>query len=72
MSIELPVTVEDQLRNLAAKQGATEGLLTKPEERLEQEPDWVKQAKGESALPPVQQIPAQPDESRMAREVPRG
>ena len=33
------------LENLAAKQGATEGLLTKPEERLEQEPDWVKQAK---------------------------
>ena len=34
------------LENLAAKQGATEGLLTKPEERLEEEPDWVKQAKG--------------------------
>ncbi len=34
------------LENLAAKQGATEGLLTKPEERLEDEPDWIKQAKG--------------------------
>ena len=33
------------LENLAAKQGATEGLLTKPEERLEDEPDWIKQAK---------------------------
>ena len=33
------------LENLAAKQGASEGLLTKPEERLEQEPEWVKQAK---------------------------
>ena len=33
------------LENLAAKQGATEGLLTKPEERLEEEPDWVRQAK---------------------------
>jgi tetratricopeptide (TPR) repeat protein len=33
------------LENLAAKQGATEGLLTKPEERLEQEPEWVQQAK---------------------------
>lgn len=33
------------LENLAAKQGATEGLLTKPEDRLAQEPDWVKQAK---------------------------
>jgi hypothetical protein len=34
------------LEALAAKQGATEGLLTTPEERLEEEPDWVKQAKG--------------------------
>ena len=34
------------LENLAAKQGATEGLLTNPEERLEEEPDWIKQAKG--------------------------
>ena len=34
------------LENLAAKQGATEGLLTKPEDRLEEEPEWVKQAKG--------------------------
>jgi tetratricopeptide (TPR) repeat protein len=33
------------LENLAAKHGATEGLLTRPEDRLEQEPDWVKQAK---------------------------
>ena len=33
------------LENLAAKQGATEGLLTKPEERLEQEPEWIRQAK---------------------------
>ena len=31
--------------NLAAKQGATEGLLTKPEDRLDQEPEWVQQAK---------------------------
>ena len=34
------------LENLAARQGASEGLLTKPEERLEEEPDWVKRAKG--------------------------
>jgi tetratricopeptide (TPR) repeat protein/uncharacterized protein Smg (DUF494 family) len=33
------------LENLAAKQGASEGLLMKPEERLDEEPDWVKQAK---------------------------
>jgi tetratricopeptide (TPR) repeat protein len=33
------------LESLAAKQGASEGLLIKPEDRLEQEPDWVKQAK---------------------------
>jgi hypothetical protein len=33
------------LESLAAKQGATEGLLTKPEERREDEPEWIKQAK---------------------------
>ncbi len=33
------------LESLAAKQGATEGLLGNPEERLEEEPEWVKQAK---------------------------
>ncbi|HUF00275.1 MAG TPA: tetratricopeptide repeat protein [Anaerolineales bacterium] len=46
------------LENLAAKQGATEGLLTKPEERLEEEPDWVKQAKSmDVSQPPVEQPP---------------
>jgi len=34
---------------LAAKQGATEGLLTNPEERKESEPDWIKQAKAMNA-----------------------
>ena len=52
------------LENLAAKQGATEGLLTKPEDRLEEEPDWVKQAKGmetHASQPPAEQPPlAQP------------
>ena len=43
------------LESLAAKQGATEGLLTKPEERVEEEPDWVKQAKEVSA----EQLPVQ-------------
>ncbi len=51
------------LESLAAKQGATEGLLTNPEERLEEEPEWVKQAKSmESPVgrstrkhPPVEQ-----------------
>ncbi len=43
------------LEGLAAKQGATEGLLTKPEERLEEEPEWVKQAKGLKSEPPVSQ-----------------
>ena len=33
------------LESLAAKQGASEGLLTKPEERKEEEPEWIKQAK---------------------------
>ena len=48
------------LESLAAKQGASEGLLTKPEERLEQEPEWIKQAKNLSeqpAQPPVQTPP---------------
>jgi tetratricopeptide (TPR) repeat protein len=46
------------LENLAAKQGATEGLLTNPEERLEDEPDWIKQAKGmEGTQPPAEQAP---------------
>jgi tetratricopeptide (TPR) repeat protein len=44
------------LENLAAKQGATEGLLTKPEERLEQEPEWIRQAKSlkDQSQPPAQ------------------
>jgi tetratricopeptide (TPR) repeat protein len=41
------------LEGLAAKQGATEGLLTNPEERLEEEPDWVRQAKGLTSEPQV-------------------
>ena len=51
------------LEALAAKQGATEGLLIKPEERLEQEPDWVKQAKAapqQPPAPPVEHIPSEP------------
>jgi tetratricopeptide (TPR) repeat protein len=47
------------LEGLAAKQGATEGLLTKPEERLEEEPEWVKQAKGLKSEPPVSQPSAE-------------
>ncbi len=45
------------LESLAAKQGATEGLLTKPEDRLEEEPEWVKQAKGLKSEPQVPQPP---------------
>ena len=58
------------LESLAVKQGSTEGLLVKPEDRLEEEPDWVKQAKSLSggmeipttplASEPVEQIPAAP------------
>jgi tetratricopeptide (TPR) repeat protein len=44
------------LESLAAKQGATEGLLTKPEERLEQEPEWVRQAKDLGTQPPSEAI----------------
>ncbi|MCC6568290.1 MAG: tetratricopeptide repeat protein [Anaerolineales bacterium] len=47
------------LESLAVKQGSTEGLLMKPEERSSAEPEWVKQAKGltdepqsEAAVPP--------------------
>jgi hypothetical protein len=54
------------LENLAAKQGATEGLLTKPEERLEDEPDWIKQAKGLSESP--SQKPA--EERRADQDIP--
>ena len=52
--------------SLAAKQGATEGLLTKPEERLEQEPDWVKKVKGSGGAQqpaPVQQAPVDEEKS---------
>src|SRR6185503_1685827 len=53
------------LESLAAKQGATEGLLTQPEERLEEEPEWVRQAKSfkdqpqemPSAVQPSQETP---------------
>jgi tetratricopeptide (TPR) repeat protein len=55
------------LEALAAKQGASEGLLTRPEERLEEEPDWVKQVKGldveaVESTPPAAQPPASIEE----------
>jgi hypothetical protein len=43
------------LENLAAKQGATEGLLVKPEDRMEKEPDWIQQVKSA----PTPQVPMQ-------------
>jgi len=52
--------IEDALawfEGLAAKQGATEGLLTKPEERHDQEPEWVKQQKDAATQQPVEQTP---------------
>jgi tetratricopeptide (TPR) repeat protein len=58
------------LENLAAKQGATEGLLTKPEERLEEEPDWIKQVKGvETAQPPTEQPPVIEPAANRAEEL---
>jgi tetratricopeptide (TPR) repeat protein len=66
MKEQLGMSAEEQddsfawLENLAAKQGATEGLLTKPEDRLEEEPDWIKQAKGidmGKVQPPAEQPP---------------
>jgi hypothetical protein len=50
------------LENLAAKQGATEGLLTTPDERREDEPDWVKQAKGLNESPAQASVQEQPAE----------
>jgi cytochrome c-type biogenesis protein CcmH/NrfG len=50
------------LESLAAKQGATEGLLTKPEERREEEPDWVKQAKATGDQPQEVQPEQAPQE----------
>ena len=50
------------LESLAAKQGATEGLLTKPEDRLEEEPEWVRQAKGLQSEPPSAQPPVEQEQ----------
>ena len=62
------------LENLAAKQGASEGLLTKPEDRLQEEPDWVKQAKGLSADRPAAKsaisAPAEPEIQAPAEPTP--
>ena len=49
------------LENLAAKQGATEGLLTKPEDRLEEEPEWVKQAKDLNVQQPPTPVTPEPE-----------
>ena len=66
------------LENLAAKQGASEGLLTTPEERLEDEPDWIKQAKGsdesQNQTPvdehqPADEFPVEPVEETPAETV---
>jgi tetratricopeptide (TPR) repeat protein len=52
------------LEALAAKQGATEGLLTKPEERLEDEPEWVKQARtAETQQPVAEELPPVEEET---------
>lgn len=51
------------LESLAAKQGATEGLLTKPEERPEEEPEWIKQAKSTVSLQPSSEVEPQPEPS---------
>ncbi len=58
-TIDLGISPEEQeealswLEGLAAGHGAKpEELLTKPEERLSDEPDWVKQAKAQGAASP--------------------
>ncbi len=58
------------LESLAAKQGATEGLLTKPEDRLEEEPEWVKQAKDLNAPHEVVSAPATPEPSAVIEPEP--
>jgi hypothetical protein len=53
--------IDDSLawfESLAAKQGATEGLLIKPEDRKDVEPDWVKQVK---SAPQTPETPVQPE-----------
>ncbi len=49
------------LESLAVKQGASEALILKPEERLEDMPDWVRQdaLAAEQAAP--QELPAEPE-----------
>lgn len=57
------------LESLAAKQGATEGLLTKPEERREEEPDWIKQAKGLDVTQPIMKQEEEPPVTEPAKSV---
>ncbi len=57
------------LEGLAAKHGAkSEELLTKPDERLESEPDWVQQAKSLGAEADVSSETAAPFEELPAEE----
>lgn len=46
------------LESLAVKQGSTEGLLLKPEDRPQEEPEWVKQVKSTPEDAPPAQTPA--------------
>ena len=52
--------IDDSLawfESLAAKQGATEGLLIKPEDRKDVEPDWVKKIKSSNGQLSEQKVP---------------
>jgi tetratricopeptide (TPR) repeat protein len=51
------------LESLAVKQGSTEGLLMKPEERSSEEPEWVRQAKERGEPAPVESPVAQEPQS---------
>ncbi|MBE7534568.1 MAG: tetratricopeptide repeat protein [Anaerolineales bacterium] len=46
------------LESLAVKQGSTEGLLLKPEDRPQEEPEWVKQVKSTPEDAPLAQTPS--------------
>ncbi|HRQ33471.1 MAG TPA: hypothetical protein PLM89_10270, partial [Anaerolineales bacterium] len=46
------------LESLAVKQGSTEGLLLKPEDRPQEEPEWVKQVKATPEDAPLAQTPS--------------
>jgi hypothetical protein len=57
------------LESLAVKQGASEALLLKPEERLEAPPEWIQEAvlhAEEEAARPIPEVGAPPEEELLS------